>query len=186
MTERYAEIIKEAVSVPRMLQYYGFDTNKYGRIPCPIHQGVKPNFGYKEHYWHCFVCGAGGDVISFVQAYFGLTFREAIRKLNDDFCLGLALGEKPTLRQQRELEKKFKEILEKEEQKKAQKAELEKEYKEALSEWAMLDKVKQMSAPKTPEQEVSELYIYAIFHINEALWRLEQAEKRLSEYEHSR
>ncbi|MBQ4415239.1 MAG: hypothetical protein II861_03995, partial [Methanomicrobium sp.] len=184
--ERFAEIIKNAVTVPRMLEYYGFDTNRHGRIACPIHQGKDQNFGYKEHFWHCFVCGAGGDVIAFVQAYFGLDFQQAIEKLNRDFHLGLPIGgEKPTLRQYREYERKAKEVIDREKQRAAEKKELDEEYKTALSVWAFLDKTRKQFEPITPDDEISEMYIYAIFHINEALYRLEQSERRLYEYEHS-
>lgn len=184
--ERYAEIVKNAVTVPRMLEYYGFDTNRHGRIACPIHNGKDQNFGYKERFWHCFVCGAGGDVISFVQAYFKLDFQQAVAQLNKDFHIGLPIGEeKPSLRQYREYEKKVKEVIERENARAAEKIALDEEYKAALSEWALLDNTRKTYEPKTPEDEISEMYIYAIFHINEAAYRLEQAERRLYEYEHS-
>ena len=184
--QRYAEIIKNAITVPRMLEYYGFDLGRHGRIACPIHNGKDQNFGYKEHFWHCFVCGAGGDVIAFVQAYFQLSFQEALAKLNRDFHIGLPLdGERLTLRQVREAEQKTREVIAKEKRRKAEKQELETEYKEALSAWAMLDRSRRENEPKTPDDETSDLYIFAIFHINEALFRLEQAEKRLYEHEHS-
>ena len=188
MTERYAEIIKSAVSVPRMLEFYGFDLTRHNRIPCPIHQGQNQNFGYKDDFWHCFVCGAGGDVIAFVQAYFHLNFMDAVKKLNNDFRLGLPIGEKPTLRQHREMEKKVKAVLAHERERQKEHEELNAEYKSALSEWAMLDKARKMFSPKTPEEfeSASEMYIYTLFHIEGALYRLEQAEERLYQHEHSR
>ena len=37
--------------------------------------------------YHCFACGAGGDVIDYVSRMFGLSQYGAARKLIDDFCL---------------------------------------------------------------------------------------------------
>lgn len=50
---------------------------------CPFHQEKTPSFyvSPEKGLWHCFGCGAGGDVIDFVQRIEGLTFTEAIAKL---------------------------------------------------------------------------------------------------------
>ncbi|MFN4179321.1 MAG: DNA primase [Armatimonadota bacterium] len=51
---------------------------------CPFHQEKTPSFyvSPEKGLWHCFGCGAGGDVIDFVQRIEGLTFTEAIAKLS--------------------------------------------------------------------------------------------------------
>ena len=174
-----AQTIKQVITVPRMLDFYGFDTGPKKRIACPIHNGTNQNFGYKDHYWHCFVCGAGGDVIKFVQAYFRLTFQEAIRKLNDDFRLGLPIGTAPTLRQRREAEKIQKEA----EAKRKIHDELVEAKEQALDEYVLTERLLRNYRPIRIE-EVPEMYIYALNHINEAQARLEDAESRLYQYEH--
>ena len=174
----YAEAIKQAVTVPQMLEYYGFDTTHKNRIACPIHNGRDQNFGYKNDFWHCFVCGEGGDVIRFVQAYFGLSFKDAVRKLNDDFHVGLPIGTKPTLRQRRAAEKLQREAAAKRQILDALTAEKEK----ALDDYVLCLNLIRDYKPVRIE-EVSELYIYALFHINEALARLEDAESRIYLYD---
>ena len=57
---------------------------------CPFHNEKTPSFSVNEEkgFYHCFGCGKSGDVIAFVRDYFGLSFVDAIKKLNDDFSLG--------------------------------------------------------------------------------------------------
>lgn len=72
-----------------VLCHYGFPTSINGRIPCPLHNGKDNNFSYKDHYFKCFVCGRGGSVIDFVMELFGINYRQAVLRINQDFSLGL-------------------------------------------------------------------------------------------------
>ena len=50
---------------------------------CPFHDERSPSFNVTpaRGFWHCFGCGAGGDVISFVQQIDHLSFTEAVERL---------------------------------------------------------------------------------------------------------
>lgn len=50
---------------------------------CPFHDERTPSFHLRPHLgmWHCFGCGEGGDVISFVQKIDHLSFSEAVEYL---------------------------------------------------------------------------------------------------------
>lgn len=50
---------------------------------CPLHQEKTPSFKIdpSTQLWHCFGCGEGGDVFSFIQKTEDLTFPEAVRRL---------------------------------------------------------------------------------------------------------
>ena len=50
---------------------------------CPFHQEKTPSFIVhpEKQIFHCFGCGAGGNVLSFVMKYENLTFPEALRNL---------------------------------------------------------------------------------------------------------
>ncbi|MEJ5300443.1 MAG: DNA primase [Thermodesulforhabdaceae bacterium] len=73
------DIVGEAVNLRRAGRYYvGL---------CPFHAEKTPSF-YVDHQrqiFHCFGCGAGGDVIKFVMQHRGLSFPEAIEFLADRY-----------------------------------------------------------------------------------------------------
>ncbi len=50
---------------------------------CPFHDEKSPSFGINPSagFFHCFGCGEGGDVISFVQKVDHLSFSEAVERL---------------------------------------------------------------------------------------------------------
>jgi DNA primase len=50
---------------------------------CPFHDEKTPSFNIRPVVgaWHCFGCGEGGDVISFLQKVEHLTFSEAVERL---------------------------------------------------------------------------------------------------------
>ncbi|CAM2847168.1 DNA primase [Actinomyces slackii] len=52
---------------------------------CPFHDERTPSFHVRPQlgYWHCFGCGQGGDVISFIQRINHLGFTEAVEYLAD-------------------------------------------------------------------------------------------------------
>jgi DNA primase len=60
---------------------------------CPFHQEKSPSFTVNRDkgVFHCFGCGAGGDVVKFVQLFQKSTFPEAVRHLAQR--VGLALPE---------------------------------------------------------------------------------------------
>lgn len=60
---------------------------------CPFHPDKEPSFSVnpKRNTYHCFGCGAGGDVISFVRQVNGLNFIEAMRDLCNKYGVALEL-----------------------------------------------------------------------------------------------
>ena len=52
---------------------------------CPFHDEKSPSFNVRPTLgvWHCFGCGEGGDVISFIQKVDHLTFGDAVERLAD-------------------------------------------------------------------------------------------------------
>ncbi|HSP38487.1 MAG TPA: DNA primase [Frankiaceae bacterium] len=58
---------------------------------CPFHDEKRPSFGIapSSNVFHCFGCGEGGDVITFVRKLDGLTFTEAVEQLAGRFNVAL-------------------------------------------------------------------------------------------------
>jgi hypothetical protein len=57
--------------------------NLIGKCPLPEHNDKNPSFTVNpdKQTFNCFGCGAHGDVISFVQAYYDVSFKDALLRL---------------------------------------------------------------------------------------------------------
>jgi len=76
------ERIKEQITIPSLLSYHGYHLGSRGRTVCPIHRGSnKTSFSYTPTKFHCFTCGACGDVIALQMAITGTNFKDAIQTL---------------------------------------------------------------------------------------------------------
>ena len=98
----YYQAVKERVPVPEAARNYGFTMNRAGFISCPFHAERTPSLKLRPAGWKCYGCGEGGSVIDFVGKLFGLSLSDAVRKLNDDFSLGLPLTAPMTEQEQRQ------------------------------------------------------------------------------------
>lgn len=77
-------VIGEHVSLrPRGREYVGL---------CPFHDDRRPSMNVVPHkqIFHCFVCGTGGDVFSFIQKFHKMEFREALEFLAERSHIELA------------------------------------------------------------------------------------------------
>ena len=54
---------------------------------CPFHDEKTPSFSVRPSLgvWHCFGCGAGGDVFKYVEQKENIDFREAVELLADRY-----------------------------------------------------------------------------------------------------
>ena len=84
---RIFEIVKENVNLRETAELYGIDVNRYGKALCPFHNDRHPSLYVTDDHYHCFACGAHGDVIDFVGKLFQLSPYDAAWKLMADFHL---------------------------------------------------------------------------------------------------
>lgn len=52
-----------------------------GMAKCPFHPDKSPSMDIRKNFYHCYGCGAQGDVIDFVMKQEGLTFKQAVTRL---------------------------------------------------------------------------------------------------------
>ena len=107
--------VKERVSALDAFRHYGIAVNNRGMCCCPFHNDRHPSMKVDSRY-HCFACGADGDVIDFVSNYYGLSVIEATKKLNDDFYLGISfdISNKPVKKTSEQLQQEKELVLRRE------------------------------------------------------------------------
>ena len=88
-----AQTIKDSVSALDVGQAIGLEIRR-GRCQCPFHGGKDFNCVlYKGNRgWYCHVCKQGGDILSFAQQYYNMSFKDCISWFDDTFHLGLDIG----------------------------------------------------------------------------------------------
>ena len=78
------EAVKQAVTTRQAAENYGIDVNRAGKANCPFHNDRTPSMKVDKRF-HCFGCGADGDVIDFTAKLYGLDAKSAAEKLAADF-----------------------------------------------------------------------------------------------------
>ena len=181
----HTDVIKSRISMIDICKTYGFNIQRGNFICCPFHNEKTPSLKLYDgnRGFYCFGCGEHGSVIDFVMRYFGLDFKSAISKLNDDFCLGLPIGQKIDRRKQLEMERLAFQRRQKAKQEEAERKQIEDAYWAAFDEWKRLDDNKRNYAPKTPTEPLHPLFVDALKNIASAEYNLSCAEIARYEYE---
>lgn len=83
---------------------------QYMKGLCPFHSEKSPSFTVtpEKQIYHCFGCGAGGNLIRFVQEVEGISFGEAVRKLAAEAHISIgesALAGMPETQEQKDRQK---------------------------------------------------------------------------------
>lgn len=78
------ERIKQTVTTRQAAQMYGLPVNRSGMVRCPFHEDHNPSMKVDDRFY-CFGCHASGDVIDFTARLFGISLKDAAKKLSEDF-----------------------------------------------------------------------------------------------------
>ena len=144
------EAVKQSVTTRQAAERYGIHVGRNGMACCPFHHDKTPSMKLDRRY-HCFGCGADGDVIDFVSRLEQATPKEAALMLARDFSIPYADKWPPRRRKPRQEtpEQSFKRM--------------ERYcfrvlcgYRNLLRRW------KEGYAPKTPEDEWNPLFVEAL------------------------
>ncbi|QTA37153.1 DNA primase [Thermosipho ferrireducens] len=97
------EKIKSRVDIVDVVSRY-VSLQKVGnnyRALCPFHTETTPSFYVNPSFksYHCFGCGASGDVINFLKEIEGISFIDALKRLAQEAGIDITPGEKNTFRE---------------------------------------------------------------------------------------
>ena len=89
-----ADKIKQTVSCRQFLIANGIQIKRNSFCVCPFHGDTDASLKLYGDSWHCFGCHKHGDVITLAMELYGTGFMDAIRRLNDEFSVGLDIDSK--------------------------------------------------------------------------------------------
>lgn len=150
MAENVFEVVKQSVSTREAAAFYGIEVKRNGMACCPFHDDKNPSMKVDQRF-HCFGCGADGDVIDFTAKLFDLSPKEAAEKLAQDFGLiydSQAPPRRRYVRQKTEAQK-FRE-------------DRQRCYRVLSDYYYLLKKWEADRSPKTPEEEPHPRFVEAI------------------------
>lgn len=177
--------IKSSVTLSEICEKYGIELDRNGFAVCPFHTEKTPSLKvYKnDKGFYCFGCGKGGDIIAFVQGYFGLDYKGAVSKLNYDFSLNLPIDRKMSLREKYELDRKAKERKAVLDKKRADEEAKMHRYQKAYAEWIEIDKIIRTHKPKNPDEPLDLEFVKALHRRELVEIELEEAESEVMKCE---
>ena len=143
-------MVKQSVSTREAAAFYGIEVKRNGMACCPFHDDKNPSMKVDQRF-HCFGCGADGDVIDFTAKLFDLSPKEAAEKLAQDFGLiydSQAPPRRRYVRQKTEAQK-FRE-------------DRQRCYRVLSDYYYLLKKWEADRSPKTPEEEPHPRFVEAI------------------------
>lgn len=183
-----AEAIKQNVSMQDIFIRYGLKLGRRGAMCCPFHCEKTPSFKVYQNgkKFHCFGCGADGDVISFAMKYYGIAYGQAITRLASEFGIPI-VGERPLnikerikIQETRQKRKQEEELLE------TERNHLFEAWMAACDEFIRLEGDLIVYKPKTVTEPFNELYCEALHKLPYQQYKCDMAEIKLREFEERR
>ena len=76
------ETVKQSITTREAAEHYGIEVKRNGMACCPFHDDRTPSLKLDRRF-HCFGCGADGDVIDFAARLYNLSPKEAEMCIRD-------------------------------------------------------------------------------------------------------
>ncbi|MEE0968186.1 MAG: CHC2 zinc finger domain-containing protein [Clostridia bacterium] len=152
--------IKDRLKMREVLERYGYTADRKGFICCPFHNEKTPSMRIYEKDYHCFGCQEHGDIITFIQKLFGLSFQDTLRKIDADF--GLNIYGDHSFEELRRSHYQQQALQAKREREKREREKVENEYWAAFDEWKRLDDNRRLYRPKSPDEELHPLFVESL------------------------
>ena len=175
------QTIKDRLTMREVLGRYGYTADKKGFICCPFHSEKTPSMRIYGKDYHCFGCQEHGDVITFVQKLFGLSFQDTLRKIDADF--GLNIYGDHSFEEFRRSHYQQQALQAKREREKREKQKAEEDYWAAFDEWKRLDDNRRIYRPKSNDEELHPLFVESLQKLDCQKYVLDCAETEVRRYE---
>lgn len=175
------QTIKDRLTMREVFERYGYTADRKGFIRCPFHSEKTPSMKIYEKDYHCFGCQEHGDVITFVQKLFGLSFQETLRKIDADFGLNIYGGH--SFEELRRSHYQQQALQAKRERENQEKQKAEDDYWKAFDEWKRLDDNRRIYRPKSADEELHPLFVESLRKLDYQKYVLDCAETEVRRYE---
>lgn len=143
------EKIRSANPLSDWLDKYGVEVNRKGFAKCPFHSEKTASFRvYPDGTYHCFGCGAHGDVITFVMNIQNLSFEDACGLLDRD----ISYSEQRKIDRAKRNRNNETDIRER----------VRKNYWNAFDIWKLNEEFIEIYKPSGPDEEPSILFLSAL------------------------
>ena len=144
------EAVKANVTPRMAAERYGLQVSRNGMVGCPFHNDTNPSMKLYDDHYHCFGCQATGDSIHLTAKLFGVSDREAAKKLAEDFGVQKEkesmLAKLGRFQEQAEQERLCFRVL--------------RDYLHLLEEW------RTTYAPKTPDEELDDRFVESLLMVD--------------------
>ena len=144
------EAVKANVTPRMAAERYGLQVSRNGMVRCPFHDDTNPSMKLYDDHYHCFGCQATGDSIHLTAKLFGVSDREAAKKLAEDFGVKKEkesmLAKLGRFQEQAEQERLCFRVL--------------RDYLHLLEEW------RTTYAPKTPDEELDDRFVESLLMVD--------------------
>ena len=171
-----ATLIRASLTMEQIVGVYlPAEPIRRGFIACPFHGEKIGSLKLYEDTFYCFGCHAGGDAVDFVGKLFRLSPAESIRRINDDFQLGLPVGDS-TMAQRLEAKRRSNELIKQREDVLRARRERAEAYAELQDKWTKLAVQMRDNAPTDREAPYPAAWVEAAKQIDQVAWELDGAE----------
>ena len=172
--------IKRRLSCRELLAMHGIEVNCKNKCRCAFHDDTKPSMQVYDDGYHCFSCGAHGDVIDLAAQLYGVDNREAIQITAELAGIAAVSDTKDYADRARKARMKAT-------QRNTTIETLKHSYDKLLAEFVRLERNKTEYAPRSPnETDLHPLFREALIRLDYVGYALQQCEWMILDAEKAR
>ena len=171
-----ATIIRASLTMDQIVSVYlPAEPIRRGFVACPFHGERVGSLKLYDDTFYCFGCHTGGDALDFVGKLLSISPDEAIKRINDDFQLGLPVGES-TMNQRLEARRRSAELIRQREAVQEARRMAQQAYSNLMDKWTVLAVQMRDNAPTDRDAPYPAAWVEAARQIDQVTWELDGAE----------